>query len=572
MISLGKIKLPRISKSLFGLLIVLLISLPTVWNLFRPGLYKMHDDLQVVRVYEMTKCIYDGQIPCRWVPDMGYRFGYPQYNYYGPLPYYLMSAVNILGVNLFDSAKLGFVLSLILGNIAIYYLAKELFGFESGILTAILYAYTPYRGSDIFSRGAMSEAWAFVFIPLILLFVKRLIDNQNIKNCIYLSLSVACLLTTHNISSLIFAPMAIFYALVLLMFKYKFNLLNALKKSGWLFMSGLWGVGISAFFTLPVIFEKGIAHTESMIGGYFDYRAHFVTIKQLFFTSFWGVGSSEIGPADDLSFFISPVVLSLIIVVSILVFKRLFTKKAQLPEFLVVTFVFLGLTSAFMTHEKSSAVWSLLTPLIYLQFPWRFLVTTNIFLILSVGYLFYNVSKNIKYKTGLVVIFIVTFLLSVSFFRPSEWFSYTEKEKFSGMLWDKQMTISIFDYLPTSALVPPNHPAPILPSSSEKVSFIENFSKGTNWLKFNYTSSKDSVVWLNVLNFPNWRVIDNGKLIPHTSGSDGIVSINLPAGSHQIYAKLHNSLVRTIGNTLSLGLFFLAIYLLVVKKQHVSKS
>ena len=68
----------------------------------------MHDDMQGMRVNEMVKCFKDFQIPCRWVPSIGYNYGYPQFNYYGPLSYYVMSFFNLLGVGVFDSVKIGF--------------------------------------------------------------------------------------------------------------------------------------------------------------------------------------------------------------------------------------------------------------------------------------------------------------------------------------------------------------------------------------------------------------------------------------------------------------------------------
>src|SRR3972149_11191211 len=66
---------------------VLILSILAGRHLFTPGYFNMHDDLQMMRQLEMEKCILDGQIPCRWVPDMGYGFGFPLFNFYPPLPY-----------------------------------------------------------------------------------------------------------------------------------------------------------------------------------------------------------------------------------------------------------------------------------------------------------------------------------------------------------------------------------------------------------------------------------------------------------------------------------------------------
>ncbi|MGB6881820.1 MAG: hypothetical protein WBD86_00765, partial [Microgenomates group bacterium] len=54
--------------------------------IFQSGYFNMHDDLQMMRQLEMEKCFKDFQIPCRWVPDMGYGFGFPLFNFYPPLP------------------------------------------------------------------------------------------------------------------------------------------------------------------------------------------------------------------------------------------------------------------------------------------------------------------------------------------------------------------------------------------------------------------------------------------------------------------------------------------------------
>ena len=215
-------------------LIVIVLTIPTFVSLLRPGFFPMHDDLQAMRVYQMTLCFKSGEIPCRWVPDMGYQYGYPQFEYYGPLPYYVMTAGHFLRLPLFDSVKIGFILPLVLGNLAMFLLAASLFGPWGGLISSLAYAYTPFRASDIFSRGAMGETWAFVFIPLILLALIKLFRQANLKNAIIFGLCFAGILVTHNISTLIFSPMIGFMALLLFTFsknkKFAFRLSCILDK------------------------------------------------------------------------------------------------------------------------------------------------------------------------------------------------------------------------------------------------------------------------------------------------------------------------------------------------------
>jgi len=82
-------------KFLYPILLFILI-IPAFCFLLKPGYYNMHDDMQMMRQLEMEKCIKDGQIPCRWVPDLGYEYGYPLFNFYPPCPISLVKFIELL--------------------------------------------------------------------------------------------------------------------------------------------------------------------------------------------------------------------------------------------------------------------------------------------------------------------------------------------------------------------------------------------------------------------------------------------------------------------------------------------
>ena len=96
----------EILKKVVPLTLVIIISLFTLKPLFAQGFFPMHDDTQPSRVYEMSKSLLQGQFPVRWVPDLGYGFGYPLYNFYAPLPYYIGAFFNILGYDPLLSTKI----------------------------------------------------------------------------------------------------------------------------------------------------------------------------------------------------------------------------------------------------------------------------------------------------------------------------------------------------------------------------------------------------------------------------------------------------------------------------------
>src|SRR4030067_2086101 len=88
--------------------------------IFQSGYFNMHDDLQIMRQLEMEKCFLDGQIPCRWVSDMGYGFGFPLFNFYHPLPYLIGEIFRLVGFSFVDTAKLTFALSFVVSGITMY--------------------------------------------------------------------------------------------------------------------------------------------------------------------------------------------------------------------------------------------------------------------------------------------------------------------------------------------------------------------------------------------------------------------------------------------------------------------
>jgi hypothetical protein len=197
------------------------------------------------------------------------------------------------------------------------------------------------------------------------------------------------------------------------------------------------------------------------------------------------------------------------------------------------------------------------------------LVPANFFFALTGAYVFSYLTPN-KSKYLLISLTLITLLFSGNFFTPKSWLDITEKEKYSGYLWDKQMTISIFDYLPISSKTPPINPAPILPVSSTRYYTLLNFKKGTNWISFDYSSPEESTLTVNLLDFPGWKFSDNGQRIHHSTDKDGIITIRLSPGDHQIKGKLTDTPIRLAGNLITLITLPLAIYLLQKKKPHAS--
>jgi GT2 family glycosyltransferase len=533
--------------NLIPILILTVLILPTFSKLFQPGFFPMQDDLQAFRVYEMDKCYTDLQIPCRWVPDAGYQYGYPQFNFYPPLPYYLGAGLHRIGIQYIDTVKILFILGYILSAITMFILVKSLLGAWPGLIASILYTYIPYKAVEVYVRGALSEFWAQIFFPLILWAIYRLIKSGKTKYLIWFAISTAMLAATHTLMTMIFVPIALVWAIYWLVREKWSNIPKVIWGS-------LIGFGLSAFFLLPVIFERKFAHVESLLSGYFDYRQHFVNLYKLFLSMDWGYGSSGF-PNEKLNLSLGIVqwVIGLCVpIVAVLKFKK--EKKMSILALILSA---LTLFSIFMIHMKSSFIWARLPLLWYMQFPWRFLAISIFLLCILAGMAIYF-SGRFKYILGIVLV-IISFALTISFFTPKSWLNINDADKFSGVSWEKQLTISIFDYLPIYATLPPTSQAPSTPEVLEGNARFVEYKKGSDFQEGVVEATKNSLIRAPLFDFPGMEVKIDGKTIPHVNNDCrgetyclGLITFSVPQGSHNIDIRLTDTPVRKIGNILTL--------------------
>lgn len=549
------------------LLLNLLITIPAFIFLLRPGIYwNMHDDMQIIRQLEMDKCLHDGQVPCRWVPDLGYGYGYPLFNFYPPLPYYVGQVFRSLTFSYVDTVKLTAVTQIVLSSTFMFILASSLFGNLGGLLAAAFYTYAPYHAVDIYVRGAMNEAWALVFFPLIFYFSYRFIRTKKIIFLPALAIALSGLFLSHNPMVLIFGP---FVAVWCLYWWWITNHAN-FRPLIYLSISGLFSLGLSAYFTLPVLFESHFVQIDSMFSNYYNYAVHFTTVYQLFISNFWGDGPSVWGPNDGMSFSVG-YLHWLIPLVLIGYFLVLYIKKKKVLPLhqLTLLLILLGLFSVFMTHNKSTPIWQLFTPLQKLQFPWRFLNISTFILSLSVGlwphlFLIKKIPRLSMIITTITVLTVI--IINLSHFTPVTFGPITDAQKLSGKAWSNQITSGIYDYLPKTAKIAPQAPpSGIIDETSppNSVTLISQ-KRGTNWLYFNLVATQKTSITVAQLYFPGFVATDFGqptniKVEPKL----GRMVVDLAPGQHQLYFQLVNTPIRTISNFISILSMIITLLLII---------
>lgn len=524
-------------------LLITLISIPLFSLMLRPGIYTMHD-FHVFRQFEFDKCMSEGTFPCRWAADSSLGYGQPLFNFYGQFSYWLGTVFRSLNFSVLDSVKGVFILSIIASGVSMYVLARKYWGNWGGLVSSVLYMYAPYRAVDVWVRGALPEALGFVLFPLIWLSADNYVDTGKNRYLFWLIISFSALIITHNLSALMLVPFLGIWILFRLWKK-----LSGPKVEG-LICAVLITFLLCAFYLLPIIFESRLVALGEIAHGYYDFGLHFVSLKQLFWSNFWGYGGSIWGVNDGLSFavgylhWVLPIVLGVWLVLS--------RRSKQNVGWLVITA--LGFLALFLTHGKSDLLWKIIPPLKYLQFPWRFLSLAVFLLALSSG-----VFAKLVNRWMIVAMIVVVILLNFSFFRPDIWLDVNDGQYFSSASWDQQRSSAISDYWPNTSTKVPDDFAPQLPQFVIGNGLVKEISKGAHKASYEVKVNTDyAKLVFPIVYFPAWT----SSLGPVSSSGDlNLVTLRPTRGTHIVNLVFKDTPVRSLGNWISgLTLFGLVIW------------
>lgn len=537
----------------YWIFIILFFSIPAVWALLVPGFYGASDDLHIAWLQQMDKIIKMGQIPPRFVPDLSFGFGYPLFNFVFPLPFYIGEIFHILGLTLVDSIKGVFFISIPLSGIFMYLLLREFTKNRFAFIGAMLYVYAPYRAVDIYIRGAIGEAFVFVFLPLIILSIIKIKNSKGWKWIGLGAMAVASLVLSHNITAYMFFPfVALFF---FLQFFTTVERWSFFLKSILMFFLGILG---SLYFWLPALLESSNFKYDTV----FNFSDHFPTIKQLI-TPYWGYGGSVAGPGDGISFFLGGGNLLVIVIAGLLFILKWKEVSKQNKALLIWAFGAL-VTAFFLMNYRSTFIWNNLPLLPYFQFPWRFLILVTFFIPLLVVIL-----EKLKYKKVFYIIVLALIIFPTwIFFRPQD---------FLGRQDDYYLNRYIPTPFASSEYLKIQEEYLRLPKATEKrpdrnfpLLFPEDGLKRLNKvndlkLVFEFQLEKERLINLSKYYFSGWQATIDGKSVEVFAGKPyGQVSILMPAGSHKAEIYFRETNFRNLLNFASLGAFLVSLIMVLI--------
>ncbi len=538
-------------KNINLLFLLILISLLPVISILRSGTYES-GDLTIHTHYLMS--FYDnlqfGNIFPQWT-SIGY--GTPVYIFLYPLPFYLGSIIHFLGFSYLSSMKLVLIISYIGSGITMYLWAKKEFGKVPGFLASIMYLFAPYHLVDLHFRASVGETLSFVFIPLVFLYSKNLIETKKYKFLILGAISIALLMTSHLATAMISFQILANYAFIIWIKKKR-------KGIGDLFYwlsSIVLGLSISAFYWIPAIFEvKYTLYSLTLPTG------GFLSLKDLLYspTMFGLLFQGHHGETHYILGYVQLVMF----VISIILFRKIKEKrKKMLLLFFQISFVIL----TFMILPESKKIWETFSYLNNFQFAWRLLV--------PIAFTLAAISAIVATKLSNKIVFIICFIAIFSTILnwgnrktvPENKENRAGYETLYTEFYDPSDSIYKKYYPNLNNIILKDIPKLPIETIRGKAEIKQIYGNPTNH-QYLIDAKTNVLIKENTLYFPNWKLLINNSQYP-TYFNDprymGTIMFKLNPGIYKAELRFENTKLRTLSQWISIIASVFIVISLILK-------
>ena len=340
------------------------------------------------RILGIADGLSNGQFPVRMDYTINNGYGFINPILYPDLFLYLPAFLYLLGVSVLNAYKL-FILLINIAAVCVgfYSFRRILKNDTLGFLCTFFYVLIPYRIVNLYTRAAISEVLATVFLPLLFLAVKELFFGNPKKW--YLSVIAAtCILQSHILS----AEICLFFVLAVTLFR-SVSILRSREfhRILYAFKALLFCILLNLWFIIPFLSEFG--------------KDYFVIIRRPDLTEdtpslwqlFFSFQDSYYNKTISLGF---AVLAGTLIYIFYRYYKNAYTSSENTLGFYCLLF---GGFSCYMVTEFFP--WRLIQSTDFgnryiaaMQFPWRMLSYASLFLCILISL---GIKKLFEYKKSL---------------------------------------------------------------------------------------------------------------------------------------------------------------------------
>lgn len=564
-------------------LLLLLLLTAFAWiPLLAPGYFMRAHDAghSLFWLVEFDAAIRDGFLYPRWAPDHALGFGYPLWIFYAPLAYYVAEFFHLIGFGIAAAIKITWAVAFILSGVTMYRFARKLWGPGPGLIAGLLYVYAPYHLVNIYVRAALAEFFAFALFPWVLQSFWELLEEGGRRKLAIAGLSFGLVLLAHSVTAIYFPPVLVLLILYWLLLRWRrtgqLPWRSALEALG----AGVAGIALSAIFLLPALTEGRHIAQEQWVASAYNFADQYPYLFQLF--SFdWGFGHALAGPNDGMPLQIGLWLVLLGLVALPLLWRYRPSRKAELVGFLIA-----GIGSILLLLAISRPIWDIFTPLELLQFPFRLLTLVALFLsLVAAGVVAALLPEEddrnhtdgigAQLAPAVLVLALAIVLASYPFTRP-EHTPVTARDQSVQAVIDFEVEYSDMVGQTSYADAPPtdtpkvsayleDKPIPLARIIAGEGS-VRSLHHGAGSERVHVIAQTPSTLQFYTYYYPGWKATVDGEDVEiRAEGTYGLITLDLPAGEHDVGIRLTNTTLRTAAALISILVAILLIGLLVVR-------
>jgi len=488
-----------------------------------------------------TESLREGVLYPRWLAGANHGRGSPVMNYYGPVPLYAVAAFNLLFHNTVRAMAMSCWLGLALSGLTMYIFSRSVLSRGVSLFAGLLYMLTAFHLFDLYQATALNEYWSFVWIPLVFDAIHRIAKGESWGGAAYLGLSYGLLLLTH---------VPIPFATTLILPIYVLILTRNAQRLSKVAVGLVLGVGISAMFLVPVLFERQYVKIDRALGR--DYREFFLFRRTglIWNTNLFSPAQSPYNGNYLVDATLVALGLAVLLAVSGFLLWRERKEEQRSRSGLAwrLAIWVVAAFSLFMTSRRSAFIWNAIPQLAYLQFPNRWLVITTAGTALITAAALFAITQARRRRLLYWSVFAIALLFNLVISAHEIVQAPYDSANFENKLQGKELPM----YTPVwrdddhkDELV--NVPVEVASGSADVRTIDDTGSRQS----YAVSAATPSELRFRQLYFPGWVVRLNERSIPLGPSKAGNVQVAIEPGQHELTLRFEDTAPRLVGKLIS---------------------
>lgn len=543
-----------------GVIAALCIGLLASQPLFFGGLAAGPDtSFHLNRLWQVLELWRHGILYSRWAPDLLFGFGYPVFNYYGLLSYFVAGGFALASGSIVGGISGAFVLANLLAASGMFVWLRRVFGDSGALVASAAYVFSPYLVGNMHLRGMLPVVLAVACVPWVMAGLRGYVTDGSHKHALLLVISFAATCLTHNVTALMLAVAYALYGVILSG--------ASPRRLAAAVCLALAGFALAAFYLLPALLEANQVQLSLIYANpNYDYGNNFLSLTNIFDGPV-AFDPNAIRGYEKVFVGIVPAVLSVVGLAGLVAWKRLSRDHVH-----HVVFGLLGCgLCIYLSASVSRPVWDALPFMRVLQFPDRWLALNSLFLAVLVGAgvgCVARLSAHVwpqVFAGGLGVILVSSYAFPMMFVPSRVDKNYTTDARTITAM-EKQFevlgTTNTGEYLPVAVkAVPPlalspqtRNFDPFDPASLPVGATVADAEYRPLAYALTVDATRQWRAQFATFYFPGWRAtVDGASTTIDPSDPYGLIQVTVPAGRHRLEVWFGSTPLRTVALLISVA-------------------